>query len=248
MSLINYTLHLADNALIYAQRLSEWCGHGPALEVDIALSNIALDHIGASRSLYQYAATLIGGNATEDSLAYLRKEREFKNIILLELPNGDFAKTMARAMYYDVYTKLLYTALQKSKDETIAAIAEKSWKEVNYHLRFSSEWVVRLGDGTPESKQKMQQAIDEVWTFTGEMFIPNDTDAQMILADIAPNIIALKPEWEKQVKEILAEATLIFPQTTWMQSGGKNGIHSESFGKLLAELQYMQRAYPNASW
>jgi ring-1,2-phenylacetyl-CoA epoxidase subunit PaaC len=248
MSLINYTLHLADSALIYAQRLGEWCGHGPALEVDIALSNIALDHIGASRSLYQYAATLIGNGATEDSLAYLRKEREFKNVLLVEIPNGDFAKTMARALYYDVYTKLLYTALQSSTDETLAGIAAKSLKEVNYHLRFSSEWVIRLGDGTPESKQRMQTAIDDVWAYSGELFMPNDADTQMIQSGVAPNIADLKSEWMQQITAILQEATLQIPEGTWMQTGGKNGVHTEHFGKLITELQYMQRAYPGAEW
>jgi ring-1,2-phenylacetyl-CoA epoxidase subunit PaaC len=248
MHLIHYTLHLADNALIYAQRLSQWCGHGPALEVDIALSNIALDHIGASRSFYQYAATLIGGDATEDSLAYFRKEREFRNIILLEQPIGDFAHTMARALYYDQYMHLLYTHLMQSKDTMLAAIAEKSLKEVNYHLRFSREWVIRLGDGTPESKQRMQKAIDDLWAYSGEMFLPNDVDAAMIEQGVAPNLVALQTEWLKAIKEILSDATLLLPEGTWMHSGGKNGVHSEHLGFVLAELQYLQRTYPGAEW
>jgi ring-1,2-phenylacetyl-CoA epoxidase subunit PaaC len=209
MSLEKYVLHLADNALIYSQRLCEWCGHAPELEVDIAISNIALDHIGASRSFYQYAATLIGNGATEDSLAFLRKEREFANILLVEQTNGNFAKTMARALCYDTFMQLLYTAMKNSKDEMLAAIAEKSLKEVNYHYRFSSEWVIRLGDGTPESKQKMQTAIDEIWNYTGEMFMPSNIDTEMMANGVAPDITALQAPWLQKIKEILAEATLV---------------------------------------
>jgi ring-1,2-phenylacetyl-CoA epoxidase subunit PaaC len=248
MSLPQYALHLADNALIYSQRLAEWCGHAPALEVDIALSNIALDHLGASRSFYQYAATLIGENATEDSLAFLRKEREYRNILLVEQANGDFAKTMARALYYDIYVQLLYTALSQSKDEMLAGIAQKSLKEVNYHYRFSSEWVIRLGDGTPESKQRMQTAIDDLWNYTGEMFTPNDIDVAMIAEGIAPDIKSLHEPWLQKLKSVLEDATLLLPEGTWMHSGGKNGVHSEQMGFLLTDLQYMQRAYPGAEW
>jgi ring-1,2-phenylacetyl-CoA epoxidase subunit PaaC len=248
MSLIKYLLHLADNSLIYSQRLSEWCGHGPALEVDIALSNFALDHIGAARSFYQYAATIIGGDATEDSLAYLRKEREFRNILLVEITNGNFAKTLIRALCFDTYQQLLYSKLIDSKDETIAAIAEKSLKEVTYHQRFSSEWSIRLGDGTPESKEKMQRAVDEVWAYTGEMFMPNDIDVQMLEQGIATDLLELKKLWLQKMELILNQATLQMPEDGWMQSGGKNGVHSEQFGYLIAELQYMQRAYPNSKW
>jgi ring-1,2-phenylacetyl-CoA epoxidase subunit PaaC len=244
----NYCLHLADNALIYGHRLSELCGHGPALEVDMALSNIALDNIGAARSFYQYAATLIGNGATEDSLAYLRKEREFKNILLVEQANGNFADTIARAVIFDNYEVLLYTALQKSSDTQIAAIAEKSLKEVTYHVRFSKEWCCRLGDGTDVSKQKMQEAINNIWNYSGEMFVPNELDKAMLENNIAPNIANLHAQWLQNVQNILAEATLELPQSGWMHSGGKNGVHSESFGYILSEMQYLQRAYPGAAW
>jgi ring-1,2-phenylacetyl-CoA epoxidase subunit PaaC len=247
-NLLQYTLHLADNALIYGHRLSELCGHGPALEVDMALSNIALDNIGSARSFYQYAAEMQGNGATEDTLAYLRKEREFRNILLVEQANGNFAETIARALLFDNYQHLLYTELQKSTDKKLAAIAEKSLKEVTYHVRFSKEWCCRLGDGTDVSKQKMQEAIFEIWNFGGEMFMPNEIDTEMITKSIAPDIAALKTQWLSNVQEILAEATLEIPESGWMHSGGKNGIHSESFGKILSEMQYLQRAYPNAEW
>lgn len=247
-NLVNYCLHLADNALIYGHRLSELCGHGPALEVDMALSNIALDNIGASRSFYQYAATLIGNNATEDTLAYLRKEREFKNILLVEQSNGNFADTIARAVLFDNYQILLYTALQKSNDTQIAAIAEKSLKEVNYHVRFSREWCCRLGDGTEISKEKMQDAINNIWNYGGEMFMPVAMDTEMFTKNIAPDITSLQAQWLQNVSNILAEATLDVPESGWMHSGGKNGIHSESFGYILSEMQYLQRAYPGAEW
>ncbi len=246
--LLNYTLHLADNALIYGHRLSELCGHGPALEVDMALSNIALDNIGAARSFYQYAAQLQGADATEDTLAYLRTEREFKNILLVELQNGNFADTIARALLFDNYQFLFYTALQKSTDKTIAAIAAKSLKEVTYHLRFSTEWCCRLGDGTDESKQKMQDAIDTIWNYGGEMFIPNATDELMIAEQIAPDSILFHSQWMQNIEATLAEATLEMPTSGWMHSGGKNGIHTEHFGLILSEMQYLQRAYPNAQW
>ncbi|HJU45242.1 MAG TPA: 1,2-phenylacetyl-CoA epoxidase subunit PaaC, partial [Chitinophagaceae bacterium] len=168
--LINYTLHLADNALIIGHRCSEWCGHGPILEQDIALSNMALDYIGQARNFYQYAATLIGGEATEDSLAYLRDEREFKNLLLTEMPNGDWAQTILRQFFFSTHQYYLYARLQQSSDVQLAAIAEKSLKEVTYHLRWSSEWVIRLGDGTEESKQRLLNALDELWMFTGELF------------------------------------------------------------------------------
>jgi ring-1,2-phenylacetyl-CoA epoxidase subunit PaaC len=247
-NLFEYVLHLADNSLIYGHRLSELCGHGPALEVDMALSNIALDNIGSARSFYQYAATLKGNGASEDSLAYLRKEREFRNILLVEQANGNFANTIARSVLFDNYQFLLYTALKTSTDKTLAAIAEKSLKEVTYHVRFSKEWCCRLGDGTDISKLKMQEAINEIWNYGGEMFMPNNVDLEMIDQGIAPDIALLQTNWMQNVQEILAEATLELPVNGWMHSGGKNGIHSESFGFILSEMQYLQRAYPNAEW
>ncbi len=249
--MINYILHLADNALIYGHRLSEWCGHGPILEVDMALSNIALDNIGAARSFYQYAAEIEGNGKSEDSYPYQRDVREFKNVLLVEMPNGDFADTIARSLFFDAYQFLFYTALQKSSDKQLASIAEKSLKEVTYHLRFSKEWTIRLGDGTDESKQKMQQAINELWSYTGELFDASDIEKQMQEAGIAPDIALLKPMWEQLITETLEEATLSFPiqlQGAWFQKGGKTGVHTEYMGFILTELQYLQKSYPGLEW
>ena len=258
----NYTLHLADNALILAQRNSEWCGHGPILEQDIAITNISLDLIGQARSLYQYAAELIntspsteGGRgeaqiATEDSLAYLRDGRAYKNCLLVEQPNGDWAQTILRQFFFSTYQYFLYQRLQQSADVTLAAIAEKSLKEVTYHLRWSSEWVIRLGDGTEESNNRMLNALDELWAFTGELFTPASYETEAVKLGIGVDVNAIKPEWEQRVHEIFAEATLPLPTTegVWMQSGGKTGVHTEHMGFILAEMQSMQRAYPNCEW
>jgi ring-1,2-phenylacetyl-CoA epoxidase subunit PaaC len=239
--LINYTLHLADTTLILSQRNSEWCGHGPILEQDIAITNISLDLLGQSRNFYQYAATLIGGEATEDSLAYLRKEREFKNLLLVEQPNGDWAQTILRQYLYSQFQYLLFEQLQNSNDEQLAAIATKSIKETAYHVRWSGEWVIRLGDGTEESHNRMLYAIDELWRYTGEMFEPAVYET---LVDIS----LLKKSWFEKVKEIFNEAALTIPEKTFMQAGGKEGIHTENLGYILTELQYMQRTYPGAQW
>ena len=246
--LIDYTLHLADNSLILGQRNSEWCGHGPVLEQDIAITNISLDLIGQSRNFYQYAATLIGSNTTEDTLAYLRKEREFKNCLLVEQPNGDWAQTILRQFFFSQYQYLLYQQLQNSKDEQLAAIAEKSLKEVSYHLRWSSEWVIRLGDGTTESHQRMLKAVDELWRYTGELFEPVSYELQAVIDGYGVDDSKLKEPWFNKVKEVFAEATLPVPGKTFMQTGGKEGKHTEHLGYILTELQYMQRAYPNSEW
>lgn len=242
-SLIDYTLHLADNALILAQRNAEWCGHGPILEQDIAITNISLDLLGQSRNFYQYAATLTGGNTTEDSLAYLRTEREFKNCLLVEQPNADWGQTILRQFFFSTYQYLLYEKLEHHKDEQISAIAVKSLKEVTYHLRWSSEWVIRLGDGTEESHQRMLKAIDELWRYTGELFIPADYEKECGF-DMQP----LKDEWMKKATAVFEEATLPVPQKVFMQTGGKTGVHTEHLGYILTELQYLQRTYPNATW
>lgn len=247
-SLINYTLHLADNVLILGQRNSEWCGHGPILEQDIAITNISLDLIGQARNFYQYAAQLIGNGATEDSLAYLRKEREFKNCLLVEQANGDWGQTILRQFFFSAYQHLLYQQLQNSKDQQLAAIAEKALKEVAYHLRWSSEWVIRLGDGTEESHQRMLKAIDELWRYTGEMFECAVYETECIKDGMATDVSSLKEEWLKKVKAIFDEATLPLPEKTFMQTGGKKGIHTEQLGYILTELQYMQRTYPGAEW
>lgn len=241
--LINYTLHLADNSLILSQRNAEWCGHGPILEQDIAITNISLDLLGLARNFYQYAATLLGDNATEDTLAYLRKEREFKNCLLVEQPNGDWGKTILRQFLFSTYQFFLYDNLQHCRDEQVAAIAAKAIKEVTYHLRWSSDWVVRLGDGTAESRDRMLKAIDELWLYTGELFIPAGYEN---VAGLDQSL--LKSSWEEKVKTVFEEATLPVPEKIFMQSGGKNGLHTEQLGYILTELQYMQRAYPNSEW
>jgi ring-1,2-phenylacetyl-CoA epoxidase subunit PaaC len=247
-SLIDYTLHLADNSLILGQRNSEWCGHGPVLEQDIAITNISLDLIGQARNFYQYAASLIGNGASEDSLAYLRKEREFKNCLLVEQPNVDWAQTILRQFFFSQYQYLLLQELQNSKDQQLAAIAEKSLKEVTYHLRWSSEWVIRLGDGTEESHQRMLNAIDELWRYTGEIFEPVSYERQAANEKIGVDVSKLKEPWENKVKDVFTEATLLFPVKTFMQTGGKEGKHTENLGYILTELQYMQRAYPGCEW
>jgi len=247
-ALIDYTLYLADNSLILGQRNSEWCGHGPVLEQDIAITNISLDLIGQARNFYQYAAILIGNGATEDSLAYLRKEREFKNCLLVEQPNGDWGQTILRQYFFSQYQYLLYQQLQTSRDEQLAAIAEKSLKEVTYHLRWSSEWVIRLGDGTDESHQRMLKAIDELWRYTGELFEATSYELKAVSDSVGADVSKLKNQWLNKVKEIFNEATLPVPEKTFMQTGGKEGRHTEYLGYILTELQYMQRAYPNSEW
>jgi ring-1,2-phenylacetyl-CoA epoxidase subunit PaaC len=245
--LIDYTLHLADTTLILSQRNSEWCGHGPILEQDIAVTNISLDLLGQARNFYQYAASLIGGEATEDSLAYIRKEREFKNLLLVEQPNGDWGQTILRQYLYSQFQFLLYEKLQECSDEQLAAIAAKAIKETAYHVRWSSEWVIRLGDGTAESHNRMLKAIDELWRYTGEMFIPADYEKKTGI-----DLNKIKKDWEAKVNAVLSEASLI-PLSggggaVFMQSGGKEGIHTEQLGFILTELQYVQRAYPDSQW
>lgn len=261
--LINYTLHLADTNLILSQRNSEWCGHGPILEQDIAITNISLDLLGQSRNFFQYAAILINqptdqhiNPATEDSLAYLRKEREFKNLLITELPNGDWGQTILRQFFFSVYQYLLYQQLQNSKDEQLAAIAAKALKEVSYHQRWSSEWVIRLGDGTEESHKRMVKAIDNLWTYTGEFFEATSYELLAASEGIGVDIALLKEPWLKKVIEVLTEATLFYSppigggglEGAFMQLGGKEGKHTEHLGFVLTELQYMQRTYPGAEW
>jgi ring-1,2-phenylacetyl-CoA epoxidase subunit PaaC len=247
-NLINYTLHLADNALVIGHRNSEWCGHGPVLEQDIAISNIALDCIGQARNFYQYAAQLSGNDITEDSLAYLRDVVEFKNCLLVELPNGDWGQTILRQFFLSTYQYLLYQQLQNSNDHQLAAIAEKALKEVTYHVRWSSEWVIRLGDGTEESKQRMLKAVDELWSFTGELFLPADYELKVLAEGTGIDLSGIKSKWEEKIRSVLQEATLPLPENTWMQSGGKEGRHTEYLGFILAEMQFLQRAHPNAEW
>ncbi len=248
-NLIQYILGIADNPLILGQRLGELCGHGPILETDIAMTNIALDLLGQVRSYFQYTAQLSGDvNVTEDTIAFLRNEREYRNILLVEQPNTDFAYSITRQFLFDVYHLLLLNELQNSKDEILQAIAKKSIKEVTYHVRFSSDWIIRLGDGTDESKEKMQNAINDLWTFTDELFHQTEVDIEMVKQGIGVDVTKLKEIYYKKITDILDEATLQTPESKYFQKGGKLGIHSEHMGYLLADMQYMQRSFPNMSW
>lgn len=268
---LNYTLQLADNLLIHAQRLGEWCGHGPILEQDIALTNTCLDHIGAARPLYEYAATQVnnlsamerqtlfsspaleqifsnGKTASEDDIAYLRDAWDFKNVLLVEQPNDDWAYTIAKCFFIDAFHLPFYKALQSSNDKTLAAVAEKSLKEVTYHLKWSSEWVIRLGDGTEESHEKMQTAVNERWSYTGELFQQSEADIAAMAAGFGVDLSSLKAAWDDTISKTFSAAKLSMPTNDWMQKGGKQGMHTEHLGYILAEMQYMQRAYPGMEW
>src|SRR5690348_3705593 len=246
--LFDYTLHLADSSLIMGHCLSEWTGHGPTIELDIALSNIALDLIGQSRNFYQYAAAL-KQNETEDTLAYLRDAREFKNLLIAETSNGDWAKTITKLFLFSTYQYYLYQQLIVSEDKQLSAIAEKSLKEVTYHIRWSSDWVIRLGDGTEESNLRMKKAIENTWPLTGEMFEPAAYENLLLENRIGVDVSNLKNDWLKKIQSVFDEATLPVPgNNIWMQRGGKEGIHSEGLGCLLAEMQFLQRAYPGCEW
>lgn len=247
-NLYKYILGIADNSLILGQRLGELTGHGPTLETDIACTNISLDLFGQVRSYYQYAAKIAGDNRTEDDIAMLRKEREYLNVLLVEQPNTNFAYTVARQFLFDVYHLAFLKELQKSKDLTLAAIANKSVKEVSYHERFSSDWVKRLGDGTGESNFKMQEAINGLWTYTDELFHQTEADKVMVSEGIGVDVTKLKDSYYKKINELLEEATLAIPESKYFQKGGKKGIHTEHLGYLLSDLQYMQRTYPNMDW
>jgi ring-1,2-phenylacetyl-CoA epoxidase subunit PaaC len=246
--LYNYVLGVADNSLILGQRLGELCGHGPNLETDIALTNIALDLFGQTRSYYQYAAKLEGNGKTEDDVAMLRLERDYKNVLLVEQPNTHFGHVIARQYLFDIFHYQLMTALLNSNDETLTAIAAKSIKEVSYHKRFSGDWLKRLGDGTEESHEKMQEAIDHYWPYTDELFDMTESDVKMTAEGIGVDVSEFKEAYYKEVSELLEEATLEVPDNPYFKKGGKDGIHSEHMGYILTELQYMQRTYPNMTW
>ncbi|MET0463334.1 MAG: 1,2-phenylacetyl-CoA epoxidase subunit PaaC [Chitinophagaceae bacterium] len=248
MSLINYTLSLADSTLLLSQRNSEWCGHGPVLEQDIAITNLSLDLIGQARNFYQYAAMLKNDGSTEDTFAYTRDAREFNNLLLVELPNGDWGATILRQFFFSNYQFLLYTKLQQSNDEQLSAIAAKALKEVAYHLRWSSEWVIRLGDGTAESHRRINEALQELWPYTGEMFIPVSFEKELADLGTVPDPASLKTSWMEKTAEIFTAANLTLPGNVFMHTGGKEGTHSEHIGFILAEMQFLQRAYPGAEW
>lgn len=243
-----YLLRLGDDALILSHRLSEWCGHAPVLEQDIALANIALDLLGQARMLLSHAGEVEGRDRSEDDLAYFRTSHQFRNVLLVEYPNRDWAYTIVRQFFFDAYHYHHYQALLHSSDAHLAAIAEKAIKECTYHLRYSSEWMVRLGDGTPTSHQKMQAAVDDLWMYTGELTTPSAADQAALEAGIGADLLSIKTLWQSKVSEILAEATLQKPAQTWMQRGGKAGQHTEHLDPLLAEMQHLQRTYPGQTW
>ena len=246
--LVLYTLRRADDALILGHRLSEWCGHAPILEEEMVLSNMGLDLLGQARELYSYAARVEGRGNDEDKFAYLRDVRQYRNLLLVEQPNGDFAQTMVRQLFYAAFADLYWRAMMRSGDATLAAIAAKSEKESAYHVRHSSEWIIRLGDGTDESHRRAQAAIDGLWAFTGEMFAVDDSERGLIDAGIAVDPATLRAQWLKLVSDVVSEATLSLPANDWMQQGGRSGRHSEHLGHLLSELQSMPRTFPGATW
>ena len=246
-SLFTYTLRIADSSLILGQRMSEWCSNGPTLEEDIAMSNISLDMFGQANGFYQYAAQL-DGTKSADELAFRRNEREFFNHQLVEQENGNFGTTMVRNFLHDIFNFLFYTELTKSKDETLSALASKSLKEVKYHLRHSSNWLIRLGDGTGESNTKVQDALEELWMYTGELFEMDNLDTELLNNGIAVDNSALKLEWDIMVNKTLVKAKLTRPEEAYMATGGKKGLHTEYLGFILSEMQFLQRAYPDAKW
>ena len=247
-ALVSSLLQLADDHLILGHRLSEWCGHAPMLEEDLSLPNMALDLIGQARHLYAYAAEKEGLNRTEDDLAYLRLDRQYRNCLLVERPNNDFAHTMLRQLYFAAFMQPFWREAANSTDENIAAIAGKAVKEISYHIRHSGEWVVRLGDGTEESAARMREAVASLHCYTDELFSCDDDRRACIEAGVIPDSEALRADWDATINAVFAKATIELPEVPFYQYGGREGRHTEDFGFLLAELQYMQRAYPGAQW
>lgn len=247
-ALFKYVLRLGDNVSILGHRLGEWCGHGPVLEQDIAMTNIALDCIGQARNYYQYAAKLEGKGRTEDDMAYLRDPLDYYNLLLLEMPNTDFAFTIVRQYFFDIFHFLFLEKLCDSKDKQLAAIADKSLKEVLYHKKWSGDWVLRLGDGTETSHEKIQAAINTLWNYTGEMFLHDELDDLMVKLKFGVDVSELKVQWLEIIKAQVSAATLTIPENSFVQKGGKQGYHTEHLGYILADMQYLQRTYPGATW
>lgn len=247
-ALYNYTLRLADTNMILGQRISEWTGHGPFLEEDLALTNIALDIFGVAKSMYDYAAEVEGKGKDGDKLAYFRNERQFMNPLLTEQPNGDYAKTIARQVMMDCFDFYFYQELVKSKDQTLAGIASKAIKEATYHLRHSSSWLVRFGDGTEESHNRAQDAINELWQYTDELFEMNEVDAILLKEGVAVDLNAIKTKWQKHMDGLLTESTLKKPENVFMKTGSRKGLHTEHLGFIIAEMQILPRMYPEATW
>lgn len=244
----DYLLRLGDTNLVLAQQLGEWVGHSPALEEDLGLANIALDLLGQARLLLSYAGELEGCGRTEDTLAFLRDVPDFRNLAIAEQPNGDFGQTLVRQFLVDAFQRELYADLTHSKDARLAGIAAKALKETEYHCRFSSRWLVRLGDGTEESHRRVQRALDELWPYTNEFFDSDATDKAMQTARIAPALASIEARWRPAVQAVIAEATLTLPKERGKLTAGKRGVHGEALGYLLADMQFLQRAYPGAQW
>lgn len=247
-ALFAYVLSLADDALVLGHRLSEWSGRGPMLEEDIALSNLALDLIGQAQLLYAYAAEVEGKGRDADQLAYFREGHEFRNVLLVELPNGDFAATMMRHLLYAAFMHPYFEALASSRDAQLAGIAGKAVKEMAYHLRHASEWTIRLGDGTAESHGRAAEALDELWAYTGELFEATLGETDLVAAGVAPDRTRVRSAWDATLTRVLREATLERPRDRHMQTGGRAGRHTEQLGKMLAEMQVLARAHPGATW
>ncbi|MEM7291452.1 MAG: 1,2-phenylacetyl-CoA epoxidase subunit PaaC [Pseudomonadota bacterium] len=247
-ALFEMLLRLADDHLILGHRVSEWCGHAPMLEEDLSLPNMALDLIGQARNLYAYAGEVEGKGRDEDKLAYLRLESEYKNLLLVERDNGDFGHTILRQFYFANFMELFWKEASASSDETVASIAAKAVKEIAYHVRHSGEWVIRLGDGTQESHQRMQVAVEALHRYTNEMFESDTVVDSVVSMEIFPDPAALKNDWERRITSVFSVAGLSVPEVVWPQSGGRLGNHGEEMGYLLADLQYMQRAYPGMTW
>jgi len=247
-ALFQFLLRLGDNTLVLSHRISEWCGHAPVLEEDIALANTALDLIGQTQLWLGFAGEVEGEGRTADNLAYLRDVWDFRNLLMLERPNGDFGKTMMRQFLFDAWQSVLLSKLLSSSDTQIAEIAEKASKEVAYQLERSAGTVVGLGDGTVESHNRMQEALDDLWPYTGEMFLGDEADEVLAQDGIAPDAASLKPDWDELVGGVLKSATLQIPSTKFAHKGGKTGTHTEHLGFILADMQFLQRAYPAASW
>lgn len=247
-SIAQYALQLGDDALILSHRLSEWCAHSPELEEDVALANLALDLLGQARTLLTYAGSLEGAGRSEDDLAFLRTEREFRNALLVEQPNGDFAVTIARQLYFATYQSELYAALCDSTDPELAALAAKAVKEVAYHRDHAVQWTLRLGDGTAESHRRMQAGLEQLWPYTAELFFPDPVATELVQQGIAVDPRTLRPAWEASVAGVIEAATLTVPADGWQPRGGRVGMHGEEFGLLLGEMQALHRQYPGASW
>jgi ring-1,2-phenylacetyl-CoA epoxidase subunit PaaC len=247
-ALFNYTLRLGDSSIILAQRLCEWTGIGPFLEEDLALTNISLDIFGRGKSLFEYAARVENKGRTEDTLAFFRNDRQFFNYLICEQSNGDYAKTIVRQALVDCFDLMLYTELSKSKDETLAGISAKSIKEISYHKRHSFSWVERFGNGTEESLTRAQNALNELWRFTGEFFEMHESDEILLKEGVSVDLKIIQPKWESEMKNLFEKSNLIIPETVFMQTGGRKGIHTEHLAYLLAEMQSLPRMYPDAKW